>query len=710
MINYIFSNGLDISYSSNRIYDQTIKGTATNDKLCFGTIASTYVELVLDNTDGYFDAYSFKNGYINVYNEDKKKIRVYIDSVKERNRLITIKAYDAIIKLDKTWTPCKTPISLYEFINDICKQCDIKLNAFIVNNGGYNIQNVEELKGKTCRQCLSYALEICGFYGYIDSKERLSFKWFEFKNVQEIDITKLIDYNTDYENSIVDNIYFVRGSKVYFTNKNPKGSIYISKDNPLLKEASSSKVQDIINNLAYKVSMEYLPCTISAADYFTYNIGDVVKFTDYKSNERYAIVGTITYTGHNSCSITSVNVDEQDITTNETENSSSESSTITGSFSFYRKIENTDIEYKECSSDTEIEYFLNFNIEDAFDSLKVLVNNVPYKSYDVHNGNNTICLMLKGDIISDELTTIDIMTENELEDIEVNTIYRNCLVIDYDETDEPLDIGEVEVTIPNNYFFRGMNKLYFDNCIMGWRFKTDTLNIGIDNYNVETLYVENNEVTKTETDQNYSPEIHTQRMKDLYTDLRDGKLYFRLGVTGTFTDRDNNTYDYFDSPIDGNGGLIYKKTHKDKTEAYYKTTTGIVEIEDGDIIQFGLLCRNGKEPDWKQLDNWKLNIQNMNESIMNVAGVNTGYITINNFENGTLKILNPYLPPINSYPDKYNVYEKYIGNFYENNNLTNFEEDELEIDFTSSQLSYNRVFSYREFATDGYEKLTEINL
>ena len=117
----MFSNGLDISYSSNRIYDQTIKGTVTNNKLCFGTIASTYVELVLDNTDSYFDSYSFKNGYINVYDEDKKKIRVYIDSVKERNKLITIKAYDAIIKLDKTWAPCKTPISLYEFINDICK-------------------------------------------------------------------------------------------------------------------------------------------------------------------------------------------------------------------------------------------------------------------------------------------------------------------------------------------------------------------------------------------------------------------------------------------------------------------------------------------------------------------------------------------------------------------------------------------------------------
>ena len=102
MINYKFSNGLNISYSSNRIYDQTIKGTATNNKLCFGTIASTYVEIVLDNTDGYFDTYSFKNISIDLYDEDKKKIKVYIDSVKEKNRLITIKAYDSIIKLDKT--------------------------------------------------------------------------------------------------------------------------------------------------------------------------------------------------------------------------------------------------------------------------------------------------------------------------------------------------------------------------------------------------------------------------------------------------------------------------------------------------------------------------------------------------------------------------------------------------------------------------------
>ena len=183
MINYKFSNGLDISYSSNRIYDQTIKGTATNNKLCFGTIASTYAEIVLDNTDGYFDTYSFKNVSINLYDEDKKKIKVYIDSVKEKNRLITIKAYDAIIKLDRTWQPCKTPIALYDFVKDIAKQCNIELNVLVMPNGGYNIHNIEDLKGKTCRQCLSYALELAGYYGYIDSEDKLAFKWFSFKNM-----------------------------------------------------------------------------------------------------------------------------------------------------------------------------------------------------------------------------------------------------------------------------------------------------------------------------------------------------------------------------------------------------------------------------------------------------------------------------------------------------------------------------------------------
>ena len=394
MINYMFSNGLDISYSSNRIYDQTIKGTATNNKLRFGTIASTYVEIVLDNTDGYFDTYSFKNVSINLYDEDKKKIKVYIDSVNEKNRLITIKAYDAIIKLDRTWQPCKTPIALYDFVKDIAKQCNIELNVLVMPNGGYNIHNIEDLKGKTCRQCLSYALELAGYYGYIDSEDKLAFKWFSFNNKKyDITIEHLVDYNTDHENSIVDNIYFVRGSKVYYTSKNPKGSIFISKDNPLLKEASSDKVQEIIDKLAHRSQLEYLPCTINATDYFQYTIGDIVTFNDNKGKTRNAIIGSVTYSGHNTCVITSVNVDEQDITPDEADNNNSVNSTFTGTLYFYRKTGSTDIEFKECSDNTEIEYFLNFNVEDAFDSLSVYINNDFYKSFDVHNGNNTICLI-----------------------------------------------------------------------------------------------------------------------------------------------------------------------------------------------------------------------------------------------------------------------------------------------------------------------------
>lgn len=707
MMNYMFSNGLDISYDSNRIYNQTIKGIATNNNLCFGTIASTYCELVLDNTDGYFDSYSFKNGYINIYDGEKKKIKVYIDSAKEKNRLLTIKAYDAIVQLDKTWIPCKTPITIYNFIQDICKQCNIKMSAFMLTNAGYNIQNVEELKGKTCRECLSYALEICGVYGYLNENEQLCFKWFEFKNMKEINIDRLINYNTDYENSIVDNIYFVRGNKVYFTKKNPNGSIFISKDNPLLKETSSHKIQNILNNLSIKANMTYLPCIIQVVDFFTYNIGDVVKFVDYKSQERYAIVGSIIYSGYNSCTITSVNVEEQDITTEETENSEG-SSSVSGNFSLYRKI-TPDIEYSECSSDSEIEYFLNFNVEDAFDDLQVLVNNVPYKSYKVKNGNNTICLMLKGDYITDELTTIDVMTENDLRDIEVNTIYRNCMVIDYDEDDSPIKIGEKEIEIPQGYFVREMNKLYFDSCIMGWKYSKQRFYINLDRFNLETLYVDVNDVLQTETDTKYSPEVHTQRMKDLYTDLRDGVLYFNLQITGSYTDKDNETYSYNVSPLDGTGGLVYKKKHKDEnTYKVYKTETGIIEIKDGDSIIFGLLCKAGKEPDWSQFNDWSLNIQNLNENIMNVVGINSSYIVKNNFENGTLKILNPYMPPINTNPDKYNVLNKYIGEYYENNNLKNFENDEIQIEFSASQQVKNRVLSYREYSEHGYQKMDKI--
>ena len=579
MINYKFSNGLNISYSSNRIYDQTIKGTATNNKLCFGTIASTYVEIVLDNTDGYFDTYSFKNISIDLYDEDKKKIKVYIDSVKEKNRLITIKAYDSIIKLDKTWHPCKTPITLYDFIKDIGKQCNIELNVLVMNNGGFNIRSVEDLKGKTCRQCLSYALELAGFYAYMDSNDKLAFKWFSFNNKKhDITIEHLVDYNTEYENSVVDNIYFIRGSKVFSTNKNPKGSIFISKDNPLLKEASSDKIQEIINKLAHRSQLEYLPCTINATDYFQYTIGDIVTFNDYRGKTRNAIIGSVTYTGHNSCTITSVNVDEQDISTTETENSNTANSTVFGNLYFYRKTGSTDIEFKECNESTEIEYFLNFNVEDAFDSLSVYINNDFYKSFDVHNGNNTICLMLKGDVIKDTVNLIDVMTDNTLENIELNTIYRNCLIIDYSEQNSEVEVGEEENTQEETY--TPTYDLSLDNPMIFYA--------GIESWE-KRKFTSNGEITE-KVEWSIMPEYSTNlcalssdELFDNYINLKNKEFRIKVTISGTVTGLGtDNVYNITDAIPDGTQ-FIYSITRNNDTK-YYKSSNGIINVKHGDKI------------------------------------------------------------------------------------------------------------------------------
>ena len=703
-ISYVFSNGIVLD--DKRIYNQKLQGTATNNNLCFGTIASNYLELVIDNTDLFFDDYSFKNVYINIYDDDKKKMKVYIDSVKEKNKLITIKAYDKLINLDKTWIPCKTPITLYAFIDDICKQASINMFAFNLINGGFKIQNIDELKGKTCRECLSYALEICGTYAFLDSNEQLTFKWFNFNNVNDIDISKLIDYNTDYEDSTVDNIYFIRGSKVYYLNENPNGSIFLTNDNPLLKEASSGKIQSIINNLSSKINFSYLPCTIKAADFFTYNIGDVVKFIDDRGEEKFAIIGTISYSGYNSCSITSVNVDEQDIVTSETESSIANNSSISGDITFYKKINNPDMEYTECSDITEIQYFLNANCT-TDDSIQVVVNNIPYKTFNVRQGNFTIALMLKGDIIDDSTTTIDIVTNNVLEDIEVNTLFRNCMVIDYNEEDEEIEIGEIEMELPSGYFFRNLSTLYINTCIMGWKYKNYDFTLNNGQYNSETLYYDNGS-TFTNTDDEYFPEIYTTKMKDLYLDLRDSKMYIKIGMNGTFTDYYNNIFEFNNDGFDGESGIIYKKKHKDETDyKYYKTSNGIVEIQDGDTIQFGYLCQTYKEPDFSQFDNIDLQIYNLNEVLTFAKCDYQYYKNTLDWEDGTLNIMKPnFNHTVNDSDGSYNRLEKYIGNYYDNSNFTKFEDNN--ISFPMEQSGNRSLFAYREYTTNGYEKITEI--
>lgn len=715
MISYMFSNGLEINYDSNRIYKQNIKGTATNNILCFGTIASTYLELTLDNTDGYFDTYSFKNGYINVYNNDTKKLKIYIDSVKEKNKLITIKGYDGIIKLDKTWTPCKTPITLYSFMEDILKQCDLTMNGFLLTNSGFKIQNIDDLKGKTCRECLSYALELVGVYGSLNANEEFVFKWFNTSNTKEIDINRLINYNTDYENTIVDNIYFVRGSKVYKTNENEiNGSIFISKDNPLLKNASSSKVQSILNNLSSKANLEYLPCTISCADFFTYDIGDVVSFVDYKGNVRYGLVGTINYSEYNSCNITSPTTDTQDITTTETENNETNNTTTSKSNSnvtFYKKLDSTNIEYKECSDTTEIFYNVNFNIDELVDTIQIVINNIPYRTYNVQQGYNTINLMVLGDMITENIMNIEIVTSNTLDNIEVNSIYRNCLIIDYNEEDEEIGCGEVLIdTIPSGYSINYKNTLKFYKGLQGWIYRTaDVTNYGNNRESgtLESLYRISSQ-NYTITDTYYLPEIYTQKLRDLYDDLMKNKQYIKINLNGKFSDYYGNETIYDNSPLNLENGFCYMKKMKGETSfKYYYTTTGIIEIDDETTIQVAYYHQAGKEPNWNNLNNLTLNIELLDEDLKMLNGW-SNYIkdlTLKD-EKGNV-ILDVNGDNIKYVANNESVkcgYWGCIGDFYETNYLTLCENNiKNDLPFVTSGTVTNSFYIFREYSREGFE-------
>lgn len=715
MISYMFSNGLEINYDSNRIYKQNIKATASNNILCFGTIASTYLELTLDNTDGYFDTYSFKNGYINVYNDDTKKLKIYIDSVKEKNKLITIKGYDGIIKLDKTWTPCKTPITLYSFMEDILKQCRLTMNGFLLTNSGFKIQNIDDLKGKTCRECLSYALELVGVYGSLNANEEFVFKWFNTSNTKEIDINRLINYNTDYENTIVDNIYFIRGSKVYKTNEDEiNGSIFISKDNPLLKNASSSKVQFILNNLSSKANLEYLPCTISCADFFTYDIGDVVSFVDYKGNVRNGLVGTINYSEYNSCNITSPTTDTQDITTTETENNETNNTTTSKSNSnvtFYKKVDSTNIEYKECSDTTEIFYNVNFNINELVDTIQIVINNIPYKSYNVQVGYNTINLMVLGDMITENIMTIEIVTSNTLDNIEVNSIYRNCLIIDYDEEDEEIGCGEILIeSIPSGYSINYKNTLKFYKGLQGWIYRTaDVTSYGDnrENGNLESLYRISSQ-NYTITDTYYLPEIYTTKLRDLYNDLMKNKQYIKISLNGSFSDYYGNETIYDNSPLNLENGFCYMKKMKGETSfKYYYTTTGIIEIDDETIIQIAYYHLTGKEPNWNNLNNLTLDIQLLDEDLKMLNGW-SNYIkdlTLKD-ENGEeiLDINGDKIKYVSNNESVKCGYWGCIGDFYESCYLELCENNiKKELPFITSGTTTNSFYIFREYSKEGFE-------
>jgi hypothetical protein len=729
MYSLAFSNGTIIDDSNDDIYSISLSQKTDSSKLTFGTVSSCSLSLKLNNVDKRFDKFNFKEKYINVYINDTKKYKIYVDDIKKKNGFIQIEGYDKIKNLNEKFKGCTFPISIYSLVILCLKQCGLTMGNTIPPNFGLVLHENVSLTGLTCREVISYCLELCGGIGLLDEDEKFIIKWFDTSETKTLDTNTFISYSSDEDDITFNNIRYIRNGRTYNSNQGDIiNSLYLTSDNPLLMGSSSDKIQEVIENLQEK-SLTYFPCSIQLSSIEKYSLGDCVKFVDEDGNEKLALVCNITIKNLTSVTINSLSID---LTTSEGDDDDDTTTTMSQNDELYFYKNNVArIDYVECADNAEIEYILNVNIEDAFDDVRVMVNNALYKSYNVYNGNNTITLMLKGDII-ETTTTIDIETDNTLQDIEANTLYRYCQIIDYSEDDDFIYVEEEEIDEPDNISgtYQHAN-IEFGTGIQGWYYCHFEVNTYDDNYqvignDVTQLGIKsyNDNITYECNDDFNLPELYTKERIDLYNDMCNSTFYVKLtfDYTKLYYEDDSDKVikeeDITGDLPDGTFFVYKKKMSGESNYKWFKSSTGIVKVDKGTSLIVYSLTQNNRS------------IRTSNETMYVAATQDEFELMCNDvfIESGTIEATLATLDEYNGVKDvkfigfgftsnskdlKYPWYVNYIENY------DDIQHKGLSYGQYGKTISYKFYYSstkdsaypclfYRRYADEGYEIIKTI--
>lgn len=200
---------------------------------------------------------------------------------------IVIKAYDAMSKLDKTFTGGASSGTPYQLAKFACEACFLELatdqadfNGFA--NGSEALSYWQEgTDVKTWRDFISWVAQACGCYVTADRFGRIVFRAYTQNVVDTVDITgrfkgaSYSDYETRYTGLYCTNIE--DSTMDYYGLPQDDGLTYSLGQNPFLQfgtaEGKEIIRRAILNKLAY---IQYVPFSVTLPENPAYDLGDVL--------------------------------------------------------------------------------------------------------------------------------------------------------------------------------------------------------------------------------------------------------------------------------------------------------------------------------------------------------------------------------------------------------------------------------------------------
>ena len=223
---------------------------------------------------------------------------------------VVIKAYDAMSKLDKTFTGGASSGTPYQLAKFACEACFLELatdqadfNGFA--NGSVSLSYWQEgTDVKTWRDFMSWVAQACGCYVTADRFGRIVFRAYTQNVVDTVDTNgrfkgaSYSDYETRYTGLYCTNIE--DSTMDYYGLPQDDGLTYSLGANPFLQfgtaEGKEIIRRAILNKLAY---IQYVPFSVTLPENPAYDLGDVLSFPGgLGDGDKFFCVNKYTWTYH----------------------------------------------------------------------------------------------------------------------------------------------------------------------------------------------------------------------------------------------------------------------------------------------------------------------------------------------------------------------------------------------------------------------------
>ena len=278
-----------------------VKGSGYITRQCCG---STEIELgtvyaaemgitILSDIDRYTleDASISLSYHLKLPDGSEEEVPMGIFDVSEANRLIKcleIKAYDYMLRFDKSFNGFETVGTAWDFINLCCKTCKVdpeqsedEIKA--MPNGSEVLSIYTENDIETCRDVLSYVAQVLGGFFCINRSGRLELVKYGTEPVM------IVEQKHRFSSSFSD--FITRYTAVSSTNKKTEIAEYYALDpddgltmnlgvNPLLQFGLKETRETLCRNILQDISViRYVPFDSDTIGNPALDPGDVLKFS-----------------------------------------------------------------------------------------------------------------------------------------------------------------------------------------------------------------------------------------------------------------------------------------------------------------------------------------------------------------------------------------------------------------------------------------------